>query len=112
MAGMETMFANLIEPGDKALIGYPGHFGTLMVEVASRHGAEVTEIQGPEDGAIDEEEFIEKLDSDDFAVVATVHAETATGTFQPVQKIAAACQERDTLFLMDVVTSLGGWTFA
>ena len=79
-----------------------------MVEVASRQGAEVTEIQGPEDGAIDEEEFIEKLDSDDFAVAATVHAETATGTFQPVQKIAAACQERDTLFLMDAVTSLGG----
>jgi len=83
-----------------------------MVEVASCHGAEVTEIQGPEDGAIDEEEFIEKLDCDDFAVVATVHAETATGTFQPVQKIAAACQERDTLFLMDAVTSLGGWTSA
>ena len=105
---METMFANLIEPGDKALIGHSGHFGSLMVEVASRQGAEVTEIQGPEDGAIDEEEFIEKLDSDDFAVAATVHAETATGTFQPVQKIAAACQERDTLFLMDAVTSLGG----
>jgi alanine-glyoxylate transaminase / serine-glyoxylate transaminase / serine-pyruvate transaminase len=112
MAGMETMFANLIEPGDKALIGYSGHFGTLMMEVASRHGVEVTEIQGPEDGAIDEEAFIEKLDSDDFAVAATVHAETATGTFQPVQKIAAACQERDTLFLMDAVTSLGGWTSA
>ena len=51
MAGMETMFANLIEPGDKALIGHSGHFGSLMVEVASRQGAEVTEIQGPEDGA-------------------------------------------------------------
>ena len=108
MAGMETLFANLIEPGDKALIGHSGHFGSLMVEVASRQGAEVTEIRGPEDGAIDEEEFIEKLDSDNFAVAATVHAETATGTFQPVQKIAAACQERDTLFLMDAVTSLGG----
>ena len=44
MAGMETMFANLIEPGDKALIGYSGHFGSLMVEVASRQGTEVTEI--------------------------------------------------------------------
>lgn len=108
MAGMETMFANLIEPGDKALIGHSGHFGSLMVEVASRQGAEVTEIRGPEGGAIDEDEFIEKLDSDDFAIAATVHAETATGAFQPVQKIAAACQERDTLFLMDAVTSLGG----
>jgi aspartate aminotransferase-like enzyme len=30
MAGMEAMFANLIEPGDKALIGYSGHFGSLI----------------------------------------------------------------------------------
>ena len=30
MAGMETMFANLIGPGDKALIGYSGHFGPLI----------------------------------------------------------------------------------
>ena len=52
MAGMETMFANLIEPGDKALIGHSGHFGALMVEVASRQGAEIAEIEGPEDGAI------------------------------------------------------------
>jgi aspartate aminotransferase-like enzyme len=78
-----------------------------MVEVASRQGAEVTEILGPDDGAIDEEEFIGKLDSDNFAVAATVHHETATGTFQPVQKKAAACQERDTFFQMDAVTSLG-----
>jgi alanine-glyoxylate transaminase/serine-glyoxylate transaminase/serine-pyruvate transaminase len=108
MAGMETLFANLIEPGDKALIGYSGHFGSLMVEVASRLGAEVTEIQGPLGGAIDEDEFIAALNADDFAVAATVHAETSTGASQPIERIGAACQERDTLFLLDAVTSLGG----
>jgi len=108
MAGMETLFANLIEPGDKALIGYSGYFGSLMVEVASRLGAEVTEIQGPIGGAIDEDEFIAALNAGDYAVAATVHAETSTGASQPVEKIAAACQERDTLFLLDAVTSLGG----
>lgn len=108
MAGMETLFANLIEPGDKALIGYSGFFGSLMVEVASRLGAEVTEIQGPVGGAIDEDEFIAALDADDYAVAATVHAETSTGASQPIEKIGAACQERDTLFLLDAVTSLGG----
>jgi alanine-glyoxylate transaminase/serine-glyoxylate transaminase/serine-pyruvate transaminase len=108
MSGMETLFANLTEPGDKALIGYSGHFGSLMVEVASRLGAEVTEIQGPLGGAIDEDEFVAALNADDYAVAATVHAETSTGASQPVEKIAAACRERDTLFLLDTVTSLGG----
>jgi alanine-glyoxylate transaminase/serine-glyoxylate transaminase/serine-pyruvate transaminase len=34
-AGMETCFANLIEPGDDVLIGVNGVFGTRMVDVAS-----------------------------------------------------------------------------
>ena len=34
-AGMETCFANLIEPGDPVLIGVNGVFGTRMVERCS-----------------------------------------------------------------------------
>src|ERR1700729_2328701 len=33
-AGMETIFANLIEPGDKALICINGVFGNRMADVA------------------------------------------------------------------------------
>ncbi len=35
-AGMETLFANLVEPGDKVLVGVNGVFGERMCEVASR----------------------------------------------------------------------------
>jgi alanine-glyoxylate transaminase/serine-glyoxylate transaminase/serine-pyruvate transaminase len=38
-AGMETCFANLIEPGDPVLIGVNGVFGTRMVDVARRCGS-------------------------------------------------------------------------
>jgi len=40
-AGMETCFVNLIEPGDAVLIGVNGFFGTRMVDVAQRCGAQV-----------------------------------------------------------------------
>src|SRR5260370_38131120 len=39
-AGMETCFVNLVEPGDAVLIGVNGVFGTRMVVVAQRCGAQ------------------------------------------------------------------------
>ena len=45
--GMEAAFVNLVEAGDKVLILQNGVFGVRMVEVATRLGAEVTEIAFP-----------------------------------------------------------------
>src|SRR5919109_4889232 len=44
-AGMETCFANLVEPGDAVLIGVNGAFGTRMVDVAQRCGALVDTVE-------------------------------------------------------------------
>src|SRR4051812_4699170 len=46
-AGMETLFVNLVEPGDKVLICVNGVFGTRMVDVAERCGAIVEKIEAP-----------------------------------------------------------------
>ena len=46
-AGMETIFVNLVEPGDKVIIGVNGLFGQRMVDVAERCGAEVLTITAP-----------------------------------------------------------------
>ena len=43
-AGMETCFVNLIEPGERVLIGVNGVFGTRMVDVAQRCGAQVDTV--------------------------------------------------------------------
>lgn len=107
-AGMEAAFANVVEPGDRVLVAVSGYFGARMVEVATRLGGVVTQVKGPIGGAVDEEEFIKALNSDDFKVAAAVHAETSTGAMQPVEKIGAACREQETLLLVDTVTSLGG----
>src|SRR5687767_9442404 len=40
-AGMEAVFVNLLEPGDRVLIGVNGVFGERMCDVAERCGAEV-----------------------------------------------------------------------
>src|SRR3989337_4516235 len=43
-AGMEASFVNVLEPGDKVVIGVNGVFGERMVDVATRCGAEVIRI--------------------------------------------------------------------
>src|SRR3954464_4304625 len=46
-AGMETLFANLVEPGDKVLVCVKGVFGQRMTDVAGRCGAVVEKIEKP-----------------------------------------------------------------
>src|SRR5690606_20363324 len=46
-AGMETVFVNAIEPGDRVVIGVNGLFGERMCDVAARCGAEVVAVNAP-----------------------------------------------------------------
>ena len=109
MAGMECSIANLIEPGDNALIGVHGFFGDRLCEMASRYGANVVRLDA---------EWGKPLDTDAMAsaaanagklkLIACVHAETSTGVRQPLEPIAEIARRHDALFLVDAVTSLGG----
>lgn len=109
MAGMECCLANLIEPGDRVVVGVNGFFGGRLVEVARRLGAEVTEVSS-EWGKIVEPEAMEAAlrAHTHVKLVACVHAETSTGVRQPLQPIVKLAHNHGALFLADTVTSLGG----
>ncbi|MFN3198273.1 MAG: pyridoxal-phosphate-dependent aminotransferase family protein [Bradymonadia bacterium] len=107
-AGMETLFVNLLQPGDKALIGVNGVFGTRMCEVARRCGAEVTVVEAPWGRAIDPEDLRAAAKSGGFKVMALVHAETSTGVHQDLTPMRAIADEAGALLLTDCVTSLSG----
>jgi alanine-glyoxylate transaminase/serine-glyoxylate transaminase/serine-pyruvate transaminase len=107
-AGMETCFANLLEPGDRALIGVNGVFGGRMVDVASRCGAEVVTVEIPWGETISPDAFIEAAEGRSFNVMALVHAETSTGALQDLTGMRAVADQLGALLLVDAVTSLGG----
>ena len=107
-AGMETLFTNLIEPGDTALIGVNGVFGGRMVDVAERCGAVVEKIEAPWGTVFDQQTVIDAINRVKPKVVAIVHAETSTGAHQPIDKIGEAAHAAGALFLIDCVTSLAG----
>jgi alanine-glyoxylate transaminase/serine-glyoxylate transaminase/serine-pyruvate transaminase len=107
-AGMETCFVNLLEPGDSVLIGVNGVFGTRMVDVAQRCGAQVDKVEAEWGTALEAEKFKTALAQKKYKLAAVVHAETSTGVLQPLDDIARLVRESGALFLVDAVTSLGG----
>jgi alanine-glyoxylate transaminase/serine-glyoxylate transaminase/serine-pyruvate transaminase len=107
-AGMETLFVNLVEPGDKALIGINGLFGQRMADVAGRCGAQVVTIEKQWGQVFDQDEYIAAVRRERPALACLVHAETSTGAHQPVDRIGAEVRAAGGLFLLDCVTSLGG----
>src|SRR5918999_2703058 len=108
-AGMETGIANLLEPGDTAIVARCGYFGRRIGEIARRHGASVVEVDADWGEAVPTERLIDALDRSPRArMLAVVHAETSTGVEQPLAELGEAMRGRDTLLMADCVTSLGG----
>jgi len=108
-SGMETCFANLVEPGDQVLVGVNGVFGTRMADVARRCGAEVHVVEAPWGETIDPDAVAKALaEHPKTRVVGIVHAETSTGAHQPLVDISRLVHQAGALFLVDAVTSLGG----
>ena len=107
-AGMETCLVNLLEPGDKALIGVNGVFGTRMCEVARRCGAEVTAVETVWGQAFTPDQLRAAAQGGSYKLVAVVHAETSTGALQSLAGLREVADELGALLMTDAVTSTGG----
>ena len=107
-SGMEAAVMNLLQPGDRAIIGICGYFGERIAQMAARTGAEVTRVTASWGSPIAPEDVERALREGPARLVAIVHAETSTGVRQPVEPIARLAKEAGALLLLDCVTSLGG----
>jgi alanine-glyoxylate transaminase/serine-glyoxylate transaminase/serine-pyruvate transaminase len=107
-AGMETCVVNLIEPGDRLLVGMNGVFGARLAEVARRAGAEVTAVPCAWGRAVDAQQLAQAAAGRSYKVVCCVHAETSTGVLQTIEPIKELADRLGALLLVDTVTSLGG----
>ncbi|MGK0301221.1 MAG: alanine-glyoxylate transaminase/serine-glyoxylate transaminase/serine-pyruvate transaminase [Planctomycetota bacterium] len=107
-AGMEAIVSNLVEPGDRVVVGVHGVFGVRFADSVRRAGGEAVEVVA---------EFGQPLDPDAMQVAITagptklcvvVHAETSTGVLTDLAPIAKATRDAGALFAVDCVTSIGG----
>jgi alanine-glyoxylate transaminase/serine-glyoxylate transaminase/serine-pyruvate transaminase len=107
-AAMEATLANVVEPGDRVLIGVMGYFGHRLVDMAERYGADVCTIHQAWGQVFSLATIRAALEQHRPAVLALVHAETSTGARQPLEGVGELCREFECLLIVDTVTSLGG----
>ena len=108
-AGMETCFANLMEPGDKVIVCQNGVFGGRMKENVIRCGGEVVMVEDEWGTVVDPQKVEEALQANpDAKILAFVHAETSTGAQSDAATLCRLAREHDCLTIVDTVTSLGG----
>lgn len=107
-AGMEACLVNVLERGDRVVVGENGVFGGRIAEISERLGCEVTRVAAPFGEALDLDRMRDGIRAVKPKLVAVVHAETSTGVLQAIPEIAESARSVGALTLVDCVTSLGG----
>lgn len=107
-AAMEAAIANMVEPGDAVLVCVNGYFGLRLAEMARRYGGTVETITRPWGEVFSLEEIRTALEQRPAKVVAIVHAETSSGTLQPLDGFADVVHAQGGVLIVDTVASLGG----
>ena len=111
-SGMEAGIAGLLAPGEKAIIAQCGFFGRRIAEIARRYGVEVIDVTADWGEVVPQDALLAALDQHpDARLMAVVHGETSTGVEHPVRELAAALADRETLLMVDTVTTLAGVPF-
>ena len=109
MSAMETAVCNVVEPGDEVVVGIHGFFGQRLAEIVERHGGTAVRVEVDFGQVMSTDQIATALDAHPNAkMVAVVHGETSAGIGQPLQDIGKLVRERDKIFVVDAVCSLGG----
>ncbi len=105
---MDTAVANLIEPGDKALVVNTGFFSDRMALILERYGAQVTHVTAPVGGRPTIEEVAAALKKDRFKVMTITHVDTSTAVITDVKVLAQLAQQYGALSIVDGVCAVAG----
>ena len=106
---MEMAVANVIQPGNKALVVNTGYFSDRIGTMLERHGAAVTHLRA-DPGAVPSLAEVEAAfaSGGQFKVMTITHVDTSTAVLAPVKELAAIAQKHGALVVVDGVCSVGG----
>ena len=120
---MDIAAANLVEPGDKALVVNTGYFGDRFAAILGRYGAAVTQVRAPTVGdapALEEVETALKGPStlrlrsgqagsgQGYKLMTITHVDTSTAVGADVKGLAALGREYGALVVVDGVCAVAG----
>jgi aspartate aminotransferase-like enzyme len=106
---MESAVANLIAPGDTALVASCGKFGQRWAELCDAHGAQTIHLETEWGEKVDPAEVDRALAERGGEVKAlfTTHSETSTGIVNDVRALAEVAAAHGAVSVFDSVSGLG-----
>lgn len=105
---MDMAVANLVEPGDRALVVSTGYFSDRMAAILERYGVEVDQVCALLGDRPSVEQVEAALEQADYKVMTITHVDTSTGVVADVKALARLGRERDVLTIVDGVCSVAG----
>jgi alanine-glyoxylate transaminase/serine-glyoxylate transaminase/serine-pyruvate transaminase len=109
---MEIAVANIVEPGDRAVVVETGYFSNRMADILRRHGAQV-DIVHAEVGHVPDLAAVQDTLEGGAKILSVTHVDTSTGVLAPVKELAALARhaKRGALVVVDGVCAVGGQEF-
>jgi aspartate aminotransferase-like enzyme len=103
----ESAFANLLSPGERALVVSHGEFGSRWQKLGAAYGCDVVPLTYEWGQTPRPEDVSRELRESGATVAFLVHSETSTGVVSDIRALAAACNEAGAISVVDAISSLG-----
>ena len=98
----------VVEPGDKVLVGVNGIWGERMTVLTARYGADVVRMDTPAGTVFSVADVAAALRANPgVKVVFLVHGESSTGTLQPLEGLGDLCHSHGEYLLLQQSSLLG-----
>ncbi|KAE9964262.1 hypothetical protein BLS_008505 [Venturia inaequalis] len=107
--GWDQVAANLVEPGEEALVLHTGYFADSFADCFETYGAKVTQLKAPI-GDRPQLDAVEKaLKEKKYKVITVTHVDTSTGVLSEIKALSELVHKvsPDTLVIVDGVCSVG-----
>jgi aspartate aminotransferase-like enzyme len=105
---MESAVANLVRPGEPALVASCGKFGERWAELCDAYGAQTIHWETEWGRKIDPAELDRRLaENEGVEVVFTTLSETSTGVVNDLRELTDVAHRHGALIAVDAVSALG-----
>lgn len=105
---MEAAVVNLLSPGDEVIVVRCGKFGERWGEIGRAFGLRVHTVDAPYGDGVPPERVAAALEAHPGArALLVTQSETSTGVLEDIEGYAALTRRRETLCVVDAVSSLG-----
>jgi len=107
--GWDQVAANMVEPGDEALVLHTGYFADSFADCFETYGIKATQLKAPIGERPQPDEIEKALKEKEYKVITITHTDTSTGVLSEIEGVSKLVHRvsPNTLVVVDGVCSVG-----